>query len=593
MATGTDEAWWSQDGERGPAEKYRSHEVRSRYVELADGTRVAVDVYLPSGLPAAEQLTTFFCSTPYFRRFEFRSRLAEKLMARAFTGGGANWWPALARYGHAVVVVEQRGSGASFGQRSLDIASEVKDMADVVDWVVDQPWSDGRVVPIGVSAMGLNSLYLLTSRHPAVAASMPMFAAFDLYTATHPGGLMFDRSLENIGNAMRAMDSNRMTEMAPNRVLGLAMRLLVRGLHPVDDDDDRSQLAEAVRDHAGNAYIDVALLSVEQRDDPMEATAAGITIDARSPATYADDMRAADVPLNGYIGWWDSGSTREMLNLFAAVPTGGSRLVIGPWGHAGTKQIGPGHGKGAPSRFDFAADIARFLQQPAGDTRTIHYFTLREDRWKTTTSWPPAALAVGYHLGDGGRLAPTPTQLDGSDRLAVDATVGTGPLSRWALEKHPANGVEYADRTAVDAKLLTYTTAPLPQHTEVTGHPRVRLFASSSDPDAVFIVYLEEVTADGSVFYVTEGELRAVHRMGASFTRADMRPVTPGEVMDLAFDMQPISYRFPAGSALRVTIAGGDADNFRPSTAKAPTIEVYWGPDHPSAVALPVVVSGT
>ena len=47
---------------------------------------------------------------------------------------------------------------------------------------------------------------------------------------------------------------------------------------------------------------------------------------------------------------------------------------------------------------------------------------------------------------------------------------------------------------------------------EVTGNPIVTLYVSSSTPDAAFHVYLEDVTPDGTVTYITEGMLRAINR---------------------------------------------------------------------------------
>lgn len=605
-ADGSDRPWWAQRGEAPPPMPYAGHEVRSQYVALADGTRVAIDLFLPKGLPPEERLTTVFSATPYFRRFAFRFGLAEKLMARAFTGGGANWWPALARHGYAVVVLEQRGSGASFGTRSLDPAAEVRDMTDVVDWVVAQPWSDGKVAPIGVSAMGLTTQMLLSSGHPALVAGVPMFAAFDLFAGSHPGGLMFNRSLENIGDAMRAMDNNRLGELSKLPLLRLLMTLLVRGLRPVDDDKDGRLLAEAVKQHAANEYIDLALLSIEYRDEPMEGTAATITIDDRSPSSYADGMRASGAAISGYTGWWDSASALEMLQLFTSVANPGSRLVIGPWGHAGTRQVGPGHSGKTPSQFDYAADVARFLNKlrdGASGEPTVHYFTLGEDAWKQTTRWPPPADEVTMYFGEQGVLSAEPASSAAADELRLTDDVGSGPTSRWALETHPMKGVAYADRRSLEARLVTYTTAPLPNDTEVTGHPLLSLWVESASPDGLFIAYLEEVTADGTVNYVTEGCLRGAHhamggpgpyepvgsRVPRWFRSADAQSLPTNQAIEVRLDLQPISYLFRAGSSVRLSIAGGDRDNFHAVGNPARSLRILRGPGQQSWITLPLI----
>jgi uncharacterized protein len=82
--------------------------------------------------------------------------------------------------------------------------------------------------------------------------------------------------------------------------------------------------------------------------------------------------------------------------------------------------------------------------------------------------------------------------------------------------------------------------------------------------------------------------LRALHRSPRrSFRRADAAPVGRGEVVELAFELLPVSYRFAAGHRIRLAIAGGDADSF---AAPAPaTIAVQRSRAHPSRLDLPVI----
>ena len=58
-------------------------------------------------------------------------------------------------HGYALVKVDARGSGASFGTRSAEYGrEEVLDAYDVVEWVVSQEWSDGTVGAYGTSYTG-------------------------------------------------------------------------------------------------------------------------------------------------------------------------------------------------------------------------------------------------------------------------------------------------------------------------------------------------------------------------------------------------------------------------------------------------------
>ena len=63
-----------------------------------------------------------------------------------------------------------------------------------------------------------------------------------------------------------------------------------------------------------------------------------------------------------------------------------------------------------------------------------------------------------------------------------------------------------------DAKGLTYTTEPLNEDVEVTGHPIIHLWVSTDRDDCAFYAYLEDVHPDGCSQYVTEGVLLGSHR---------------------------------------------------------------------------------
>ena len=96
---------------------------------------------------------------------------------------------------------------------------------------------------------------------------------------------------------------------------------------------------------------------------------------------------------------------------------------------------------------------------------------------------------------------------------------------------------------------------------------------SSSATNGAFIVYLEDVGPDGEVLNVTDGLLRAAFRRTGpapywvpgpyrALTRADEAPLVAAEVVELDFDLYPVSWLFREGHAIRVAIAGSDKDNF-------------------------------
>jgi putative CocE/NonD family hydrolase len=187
----------------------------------------------------------------------------------------------------------------------------------------------------------------------------------------------------------------------------------------------------------------------------------------------------------------------------------------------------------------------------------------------------------------------------------VDYEAGTGDAARWNSLTGPRGGTlfGYPDREERDQRLLTYTSAPLGEDMEVTGHPVVRLFVSSTADDGHFFAYLEEVDPVGNVVYVTEGQLRAVHRKLSreqppyrlavpyrTFEKKDALPLVPGEVAELVFDLLPTSYLFKKGSSVRIALGGADEDHFALMKREPPPeLTFQRNRAHASALELPVV----
>jgi uncharacterized protein len=117
---------------------------------MPDGCRLAVDVYLPPEAPGRVPAILIF--TPYYRRFALR---ADAPAGTEASPGVARWRDLSVPRGYALVAVDVRGTGASFGTRdSFRSPRERDDYARVADWVVAQPWTDGRIGATGISYVG-------------------------------------------------------------------------------------------------------------------------------------------------------------------------------------------------------------------------------------------------------------------------------------------------------------------------------------------------------------------------------------------------------------------------------------------------------
>ncbi len=571
---------------------------------MRDGVKIAIDVYLPDPLPHNRTFPTLLHQTRYWRAIDYRwlASLFKDDLPRGLIGAYAQYF---LRHGYAWVDVDVRGSGASFGTRPVAYSqAEIQDGGEIVDWIVSQPWSNGAVGSMGISYSGGTAELLLVNRHPAVKAIAPMFSGYDLYSEiAFPGGIHLSSFTKTWTWINHQLDHNRL----PTR--GWMGNLFARGVRPVDGPSKYEQLDQALQEHETNWSPYREASGIIFRDDPPPSGQAP-NIDAISPQTYSKAIKESGAAIYSYSGWFDGGYQLAAIQRFQDHRRPEHRLRIGPWDHGGKRRISPNHL--GPASFDHFSELLGFFDAHLKKSETatptpppIHYFTMGEEKWKTTDRWPPPSTRTPLYFQKNNRLSfekGTPNSLP--DRYQVDPTTGTGHHTRWNTLVGIPLPNPYPNRSERDQKLLVYTSPPLEQPVEVTGQPLLHVFLASTTPDTTLFVYLEDVTPDGTVHYITEGELRALHRkwqpsedsQGAgrsslirSFRRQDAQPLNPGEVTLIDIPLLPTSYQFQKGHRIRVALAGADADHFEALVDPSPIWTVWHTPDRPSRIVLPIV----
>ncbi len=574
---------------------------QSYYLTMQDGVKIAITVYRPMNT-VNEQHPTILHQTRYWRSIEYRwplSLLKEErprgimdIYATRFLANGYVW-----------VDVDVRGSGASYGSRPYAYTpQEIKDGSEVVEWIIQQPWSNGKVGALGISYAGATAEMLLVNQHPAVKAVAPLFAGFDLYPEiAFPGGIhltWFTKTWTYINNTL---DHNQLP------FSGWLAKAFVHGVSPVDDDQDRSLLMAALDDHHANWSPHKEALHLTFRDD-IPSSAAIPNIDQLSTLAYTKEIAASQAAIYSYSGWFDGGYQLAAIKRHLAHQNPNNKLIIGPWDHGGKGNISPFNV--GPSEFDHQGELLKFFdfhvqgQETGIDKEApIHYFTMGEEEWKASESWPPEATNNRLYLQSEHLLTTTqPKDKMASHQYVVNPNVGTGHQSRWDTLIGKTLPTPYADRPQEPDQLLSYTSAPLEKDTEVTGHPTVTLYLSATTADATVFAYLEDIDQNGKVTYVTEGLLRALHRKVVpppkhfpngipyrTFTRQNAMPLIPGKIATLSFALLPTSYQFKQGHRIRLSIAGADKDHFALLPGENPTFTIHRSQPYPSQLELPVI----
>lgn len=585
----------------------------SQLIPMRDGIRLAVDILRPTraGQVESRPLPVIWTFTPYARATIGAGKIATVL-------DFLPWARELIGHGYVIAAADVRGTGASFGGTDgVFQPVEAQDGYDVTEWLAAQPWSTGKIGMFGLSYLGVTQLTTASAAPPHLVAIMPEMAWFDPYDFMYPGGIyqfysLFAWSVSNRAGTIRVLLPPKWREVITAGRRSDEARWPNAGctyvpcapmgsgqVAPVDDDADGSLLMAAVAEHrrlGSDVFVTYSSLPFRNSTDRNGTRRQYLE---RSMATMAPGIARSHVAIYHVAGWFD-GFTRDGLLAYANL-AGSRRITIGPWFHPQTQ----GYHKAAESLrwFDY---WLKGVANGVLDEDPVHYWTLDAPpgtEWRSAKAWPvPEARPLELFPGPDGRLDPT-RPAPATARYRVDYTTSLGSSNRWTATTGGAPGpvLDYPDLAANDQRALTFTSAPLPEAVEVTGHPVVRLRLAVDAPDTDVFAVLEEVGPDGFSNYVTEGRLRASHRRTgpAPYNRfglpyhpskaEDVAPLT-GEPVDLEFDLLPTSKLFRAGHRIRLTLMGADNGNFMtPVTLPPPTWTVYLGGPDGSVLTLPVV----
>jgi putative CocE/NonD family hydrolase len=572
----------------------------SHYLTMRDGCRIAIDLYLPQGAGPEEKFPTITIFTPYNRRFKV-------------VGAGAEPTPNAGKYrdmfvprGYALLVIDVRGSGASFGTRdSLRSPKEREDSREVADWIVAQPWSSGLIGSTGVSYLGAAACFLASTGHPAVKAIAPLFSVSDIYNEQlFPGGMLSRVWSRDYEHLMQALDHNDPVKTAKYPYFNDPR---LSGPQPVDEDTDETLLAEAIAGHFNNFSLHDMMPELAFRDEgPLHDF--DLRTDMCSPFHYQRAGTAPDVAIYSISGWCDGGGyANGSITRYLTMKGPKDRLLLGPWDHGARTNVSPWRAQ-AGSQFPLLAEVLRFfdehllgLDTGISSEAPIHYYSMHAERWHATDAWPPLA-DTRFFPAAGGALHRVQAPTESSVSYQVDFTTTTGTETRW--ERLGAANIQdyFFDWHGRDKDLLNFTSDAMAGDVEISGHIVASFKVASSARDAALFVYAAEVEADGTTRYITEGMLRALHRATAEapddyvttwpyrrFFRSDTQQLTPGVAVRMAFALLPVSWTLKQGSRLRISVAGADAEHFpQVPNGQAPMLDFVLGGADGSFIDVPM-----
>ena len=552
----------------------------SHYYPGHDGTKLAVDLYLPD----TEETVPFLLKAGYDKRrhqFETEKESMERFLEA----------------GYAIAIVEVRGSGASYGHSDGFFGlHDGKDLACIIQALAAESWCSGVCATYGGSNYGMSQEITAIEQPEALRAIAACDCSMDFYDQDFPNGA--SALPEMVPEEHRRKQDQK--DPASDQIIPEETQ------DPVDEDPDGCMLKEALSCHDRNLPFLAQHVKNMFRDDVNPRVGYRPNLDV--PAwERMDVMRHGHVNSFAIGSWYDPGCTNKILTW----KSWGGQLLLGPWPHCG---IYGNHNFGLPdAEFDWAADHLRYFDQYLKNADNgfakeppVRYYTVGDsgNEWKYEEDFPvEGTLFAKWHLTEEHQLSETVPVSGKAVRYQVRNDVmiyGPGMRMNRNVEK---------DMKEEDAKSAVFTSDPLPQEMEITGVPVIELHVKSTHPDGNFIAVLEEVTPDGASHFLTEGVIRASHAkthrndiygsMGLPYHRGfreDRVEIPESDSLEepllLSFHLEALSRVLAAGSRIRIAISCGGSGYQQPEGFPEdvlPTVSLYTGEGTDSVLILPVV----
>ncbi len=261
-------------------------ETPHEWIKLSDGTRLAARIWRPTG--AEEQPVPAILEYIPYRKSDAMA-ISDSARYRYLAG-----------HGYACLRVDIRGSGDSEGLLTDEYSDEeLNDGFELVEWIANQPWCNGKVGLTGISWGGFNALQIAAMRPPALAAVISACSTDDRYRD----------DVHYMGECVLASD-----------MLSWATTFLAMNAQPPNPNSTGDAWQEMHQHRLGNlVHFIEPWLTHQERNDYWRH------------GSVCENYDAINCPVM-LVGGWADGYTNSIFRLLdnLSVPT---RALIGPWAH--------------------------------------------------------------------------------------------------------------------------------------------------------------------------------------------------------------------------------------------------------------------
>lgn len=573
-----------------PVYSYTKEEIM---IPMRDGIKLATDLYFPS-TEEDEKFPTVLIRTPYGKDMNFSS---------------GDFY---ARRGYVVAIQDCRGRFASQGIWE-PFMNEPEDGFDTVEWLASQEWSNKKVGMIGASYVGWVQLWAAVEKPPHLTTIIPNVAPPDpFYNIPYEYGTFFilgsiwwAEILES--EATADLSGSAMARISQRKYEEILKKLPVIDLDKEIFGEKNPYWREWIKNNTNNEYWE--------------------------RANFMDKLKDLEIPVFLQSGWFDGDSIGSKLNYMALKESESPyiKLILGPWGHTDQSSSTYGeHDFGPSAALDLQTLYLRWfdrflkgIENNIENEPLVQIFTMVSNEWHKDNTYPlsntqftPLYLSSmeGANTSKGDGLLSFEIKKDGRsyDQYIYDPKDPTPyPAYYYKSEEE----IEEEKKGTIDLKalrerqkafhsrvtdqredILVYQTEPLTKDITIGGPLSGVLYASTSASDTDWFISFMAVDAEGNIFPLTRGTIRA------RFRNSTKKPelLEKDKIYRYDIDLWQTGITFSKGERIRIEVSSAlfplfsrnlntGGHNEMETESISAVQKIYHSEKYPSHIILPVL----
>ncbi|MHA1793473.1 MAG: CocE/NonD family hydrolase [Promethearchaeota archaeon] len=496
-------------------------------IPMSDGTKLATDVYFSPSV-GKNPAPVILIRTPYGKENMIDTLYTSLYLPR----------------GYHVVIQDFRGTHSSEGKTNdfLLFSTSFTDGNDTINWILSQPWSNGKIGSAGISALCITE-YLYAGLNPrGLKAQSLWFGCPDLFQDAIMEGAYHESSVETWINETAKKNWRYQIDFI------------------LDHMETMDWNVEEYNATTLNAGIN---------------TFENVNVSGLHVGGWYDHFLGGTI--RGYMGYDDRGQPGAR---------GHQRLIIGPWIHGmvfGGRQgelVYPSSSTGIPLIMKWETEMFNeaFQGIPVNwDGNRVAYYLMGDvddpsvdaNKWKFARDWPLNFSKNPWYFGkddndnlilvdDGNALESKNISYEYDPRDPVLTKGGNNQPSFDTSGPQDQRVAEELKNGSMRDDVLVFESEVLDKPYTMEGNLTARLHVKSNCTDTDFVVKLCDVYPDGRRMLIIDGALTSRFRNGLLTST----PLTPGEETILDINLIATAYQFNKGHKIAVTITSSNFDRY-------------------------------